>query len=603
MKQSIIKKRDLQNLSHLWRHLSQRRKRQFGLLLLLMLASALAEVISLGAILPFLGILTAPDQVFEYPMIARLVQEWGIISPDQLVLPLTLIFIMAAVTAAGVRLLMMWANVRFSNACGAELSIDVYHRTLYQPYRVHVERSSSEVLSGINKVEVAQSVLQALLTLVSSVILIVSIMFALLAINAKVAIIAAIGIGMSYGLIVKLSRWRLRRNSDTTAQESTLIIKAVQEGLGGIRDILLDGTQEIYSNIYRKSQLPLMRAQASSQFISACPRYIMEAFGMVLIAGLAYGLSRQNGGVDSAMPVLGALALGAQRMLPAIQQFYSGWASIISVQASLADALELLDQTVPEEAFQSQPVPLSFEHSICFDKVRFRYREDAPWILNDFNLNIQKGARIGFVGSTGSGKSTTLDLLMGLLEPVEGVILVDDHPVKGAYRRAWQKIIAHVPQVIYLSDATLAENIAFGVPRKTIDMDRVRLAASQAQIAEFIEEQPEGYQSFVGERGVRLSGGQRQRIGIARALYKQASVLVFDEATSALDNTTEQSVVDAIDDFNRELTVLLIAHRLTTLRHCDTIVELNGGQVVAQGTYEQLLRRSESFRNMAQVIV
>ena len=231
--------------------------------------------------------------------------------------------------------------------------------------------------------------------------------------------------------------------------------------------------------------------------------------------------------------------------------------------------------------------------------MRFRYSSDTPWVLDGFNLTISKGARVGFVGSTGSGKSTTLDLLMGLLMPTEGELLVDGQPVSGNRLRAWQRTIAHVPQSIYLADATLAENIAFGVPRDAIDLQRVQQAARQSQIADFIENRPEGYRAYVGERGIRLSGGQRQRIGIARALYKQASVLVFDEATSALDNATEQAVIDAIESFNRDLTILLIAHRLTTVRRCDIIVELEHGRVAAQGTYEQLLECSPSFRQIA----
>jgi ATP-binding cassette subfamily B protein len=220
-------------------------------------------------------------------------------------------------------------------------------------------------------------------------------------------------------------------------------------------------------------------------------------------------------------------------------------------------------------------------------------------VLDDLNLTIPKGSRVGFVGSTGSGKSTTLDLLMGLLTPTEGELLVDGHSIKGNRLRAWQRSIAHVPQNIYLSDATLAENIAFGVPFEAIDHVRLKHAARQAQIAEFIESSPQGYQAYVGERGIRLSGGQRQRIGIARALYKQASVLVFDEATSALDNATEQSVMDAIEGLGRHLTIVLIAHRLTTIRSCDIVVLLEHGRVVSQGTYDQLLECSSSFRKMA----
>jgi ATP-binding cassette subfamily B protein len=231
--------------------------------------------------------------------------------------------------------------------------------------------------------------------------------------------------------------------------------------------------------------------------------------------------------------------------------------------------------------------------------VRFRYTNDGPWVLDGLDLTIPKGARVGLVGSTGSGKSTALDLLMGLLNPTEGELLVDAQSIIGNRIRAWQRTIAHVPQSIYLADTTLAENIAFGVSRDAIDLRRVQQAARQAQIAEFIESRPESYDAFVGERGIRLSGGQRQRIGIARALYKQASVLVFDEATSALDNATERSVMGTIDALNRDLTILLIAHRLTTVRRCDIIVELEHGRVVAQGTYDQLLECSPSFRQMA----
>jgi ATP-binding cassette subfamily B protein len=320
---------------------------------------------------------------------------------------------------------------------------------------------------------------------------------------------------------------------------------------------------------------------------------------MVLIAALAYALSRQTEGIATALPLLGALALGAQRMLPALQQIYYAWASIVGSHASLTDTLELLYQPLPEELLQPAPAPLIFQKDIRFDAVRFRYIDDGPWVLDGLNLTIPKGARVGFVGSTGSGKSTTLDLLMGLLMPVEGELLVDGQPISGKRLRAWQQTIAHVPQSIFLADSTLAENIAFGVQPDNIVLDRVQQAARQAQIAHFIESSPEGYQAYVGERGIRLSGGQRQRIGIARALYKQANVLVFDEATSSLDNATEHSVMDAIEGLNRDLTILLIAHRLTTVRRCDFIVELQHGRVVAQGTYEQLLECSPRFRSMA----
>lgn len=587
-------------LVRLWHHLSRRRKRQFVLLLGLMLASAFAEVVSLGAVLPFIGILIAPDRVFSHPIIADVAQAWGIVSADQLVLPLTVTFATAALMAGAIRILLVWVNTRLAYAGGADLSIEVYRRTLYQPYRVHVARNSSEVISSItNKVSGAVGVLMLLLTLFSSVVLLVAIMLALIAIDLVVASVAAIGFGASYGLITWMSRRRLRLNSQRIACEQTQVVKALQEGLGGIRDVLLDGTQPVYCEVYRQADHVLRRAQGNNTFIGQSPRFAMESLGIVLIAALAYGLSHQAGGVATALPALGALALGAQRLLPALQQIYSAWAGIAGSHASLADTIELLDQPVSEELLQPAPAPLPFRNAVRFDAVRFRYSDNGPWVLDGFNLTIPKGARVGFVGSTGSGKSTTLDLLMGLLTPTEGELLVDGQPVSGNRLRAWQRTIAHVPQSIYLADTTLAENIAFGVPRDAIDLQRVQQAARQSQIADFIENRPDSYRAYVGERGIRLSGGQRQRIGIARALYKQASVLVFDEATSALDNATEQSVMDAIEGLNRDLTILLIAHRLTTVRRCDTIVELEHGRVVAQGTYEQLLKCSPTFQQIA----
>ena len=587
-------------LLRIWRHLSRRRQHQFVLLIILMLVSAFSEIVSLGAVLPFIGILTAPDRVFNHPIVLRIAETLGISSPDQMILPITITFIIAVMVAGSIRLLFLWASTRVISAFGSELSIDVYRRTLYQPFQVHVARNSSEVISSITvKIDgVIYGALSPLLILISSIVLIISITVFLIALDPMVAVLSIVGFGVSYGLIAFVSRKQLRSKSQLIGRQQTQIVKSLQEGLGGIRDVLLDGTQSVYCDTYRQADHPLRRAQGNNAFIGGSPRYIMESLGMVLVAALAYVLSRQVGGIAAALPVLGALALGAQRLLPALQQIYSAWASIVGSHASLADIIELLDQPLPAELMQPTPTPLLFQKDIQFKGVCFRYANGGPWVLDSFSLVITKGARVGFVGSTGSGKSTALDLLMKLLIPTEGELLVDDQPISGKRVRAWQQNIAHVPQSIYLADATIAENIAFGVPPATIDLDRVRQAARQAQIADFIESSPEGYQAYVGECGIRLSGGQRQRIGIARALYKQASVLVFDEATSALDNATEQSVMDAIEGLSSDLTILLIAHRLTTLRRCDTIVELEHGRVVAQGTYEQLLKVSPSFNKV-----
>jgi ATP-binding cassette subfamily B protein len=585
-------------LVQLFRHISSRRRYQFMLMLCLTLASSVAEVVSLGAVLPFIGILTQPEKVFNSPTMSYIVRVLGISNPADLVMPLTLAFAAAAMIAGGLRLLLLWVSIRLGNATGADLSIEVYRRTLYQPYRVHVARNSSEIISGITqKVATATSVLVSLVTVITSAALFLAILLTLLVIDPLVATLAAISFGASYGIIAWKTRHRLMRNSQSIAQEQTQVIKALQEGLGAIRDVLLDGTQTVYCEVYRKAIQKLYQANGENLYITTSPRFGMEALGMVLIAALAYALSQRAGGVGAALPVLGALALGAQRLLPLLQQLYGNWSVVAGSKAALIDVLDLLDQPLPEDAFEPAPAPLAFQNAILFDNVYFRYGSDGPWVVDGINLTIPRGSRTGFFGSTGSGKTTALDILMTLLEPTRGEILVDGRPISRELQRAWKRTIAHVPQSIFLADATIAENIAFGVPPEQIEMDRVREAAAQAQIAVFIENRPHGYGALVGEHGIRLSGGQRQRIGIARALYKQATVLIFDEATSALDSATENAVMNAIENLNRDLTILIIAHRLTTLRHCDTIVQLERGQLIAQGSYEFFLNRGFGFQN------
>ncbi len=589
-------------LVRLWRQISPRRRRQFMVIMGLGLFTGFAEVVSLGAVLPFLGVLTAPERVEKFPLVRYLMAVFGVTTSTQLILLLAVAFGVAAVVAGAMRMALLWGCTRVALSTGADFSSEAYRRTLYQPYQVHAMRNSSEFISGIiGKVSEAIQVLGLLLTVFNSVILLIFITTALLVINPSVALSAIIGFGGCYLAIMRITRRRLRDSGERISREQSAVLKALQEGIGGIRDVLLDGTQPVYYDIFCKADRALRRALGTILFVSNSPRFLMEALGMVLIAALAFAITRTAGGVASALPVLGAIAFGAQRLLPVLQQGYGSWATIVGSQAALAVTLDLLEQPV-DDAVLASPPPLSFHESIRFDSIRFRYTDAGPWVLDNLNLSIRKGFRVGIVGTTGSGKSTALDLLMGLLPPTEGRLLVDGIPVTGARVRAWQGVIAHVPQYVFLADTSVAENIAFGVLAADIDFERVRQAAAQAQISDFIEGRPEGYAAVVGERGIRLSGGQRQRLGIARALYKRASVLIFDEATSALDNATEQLVMSAIEGLNRELTIVLIAHRLSTVRHCDLIVELEGGKVVAQGTYEQLLETSTSFRNLARTV-
>ena len=362
----------------------------------------------------------------------------------------------------------------------------------------------------------------------------------------------------------------------------------MQEGLGGIRDVLIDGSQKFYCKLFRTSDLLQRRAAANNSFVMNSPRNVMEALGMVLIAIFAYIITQQ-GDISAAIPVLGTLALGAQRILPALQQMYGAYSKFKGARSSVEDVIKLLQQPMPTYVNQPLLSPIAFEQAIILKNLSFRYNQKTPWVLKDVNLKINKGTRIGFIGVTGSGKSTLIDIIMGLLSPSQGKISIDNQAINDKNLRAWQAHIAHVPQNIYLSDSTIEENIAFGVSKEKINHSQVKKAAKQAQITELIESWEKGYQTFVGERGIRLSGGQRQRIGIARALYKQANVLVFDEATSALDNKTEQAVMKNIEDLGKEITILIIAHRLTTLKGCDQIVELGKNHKVNMVSYEQII--------------
>ena len=556
-----------------------------------------AEIISIGAVVPFISVLLDPELVLSNDNAQYIIQLLGITTSDELILPLTIVFIGASLFSGAIRLLLLWATTRLSFATGADISFDIYRRTLYQPYKVHIERNSSELISGITTKAhgVVIHVVMPILNILTSIFLMTGILFVLITINPAVAILSMIGFGLIYVVVAFLTSKRLFSNSRAISRESTEVIKILQEGLGGIRDILIDGSQANYAEKYRAADLQLQYTNGNNQFIAQSPRYGMESLGIVLIASLAYFLALQPNGIATAMPVLGALAIGAQRLLPLLQRSYLSWAMFQGGTASLIDTLDLLDQPQSEHIGKIVEEKLLFEDEISFKNMSFRYNSQTPWVLKDLNLNIKKGNRIGLIGTTGSGKTTLLDIFMGLLSPTNGTFEIDGKPIVESNVREWQAHIAHVPQNIYLADTTIQENIAFGLSAKEIDMDRLRWAAEQANISDKIESFSAGYETIVGERGIKLSGGQQQRIGIARALYKRADVIVFDEATSALDNETEQSVMSAIENISKDLTIIIIAHRLSTLKNCSHIIELGNAGITRIGNYEEVVLKSNDF--------
>lgn len=559
-------------------NLSRRRRIQLGLVLGLMVLGAISEVISLGAILPFLAILVDPQRALQMPFIASIASTLNLDGEAELRFWLALVFAAAALLTGTVRFALTFATARLTYGIGHELAAELYRRALYQPYEVQVARNSSEVLGGISKVDQVVYALLSVLNLTSSVLISACIFLTLVVIEPVLTLAVLIGLGGTYSLVFLLARGRLQRNSDVLSKALDRRAQAVQEGLGSIRDILLDHAQEFFARRFRVIDWPIRQALATINIIGPSPRYAIEAAGMVLFALLAYHLVASPDGLVRAVPVLGALALGMQRLMPLVQQIYIGCVQLSGNRQLVFDVLDLLQQRMEEDP-GSAVDPLRIEREIRFEDVSFRYAEGLPDVIQGFSLSIPKGARVGLVGTTGSGKSTATDLVMGLLSPTGGRILVDDRPLDSRGRLAWRRNIAHVPQTIYLADASFTENIAFGVPHSEVDMTRVRAAAEQAQIARVIESSALGYDTMVGERGFRLSGGERQRLGIARALYKQATVLVLDEATSALDNQTETAVIESIEALGRDITVVMVAHRLSTLRGCDMVVEIADGRL------------------------
>ena len=589
----------VENLKHLFGHLPRRRRWQFAALVPLVLLGAAAEMATLAAVMSFLAVLTDPTGAANNSWLRTLSSYLGRSGNENVLFSAASLFAIIAFGGAALRVLLTWASANFTFALGTDIGCEIYRRTLYQPYRFDVLRNSSKIISGLNKVqEVIRSIIGPLVQGLAALILSIAILGTLIRIDPFTALVTAGTFAALFIIIALYTRPRLERNGNEYARNETRRVQAVEEALGGIRDVLIDGVQSAYIARFESYTVAKQRAQANSQFISAAPRFLVEAVGMVIIVFLAYLLNHRQGGLGSSIPVLGALALGGQKLLPQMQQLYASYSAARGNGAILADVVALLEQPIPSEYLQApSPDGLRLSRQITMRNVSFRYKDDLPDIICGVTLEIQRGSRVGFIGKTGGGKSTLLDLIMGLLEPTSGSVEIDGEPLISGNRRAWQTRIAHVPQAIYLTDASIAENIAFGVDAARIDIERVIAAAQKAQLAAFIESLPDKYQTHVGERGVRLSGGQRQRIGIARALYKQADVMVFDEATSALDDATESSVMQAINALGKNITVLIIAHRLSTLRNCDKIIDFGHGKVLRTGSFQKLIQADHESKS------
>ena len=592
MKQRVKKERQvgaLEALGQLYGHLSPELRREFFAVLVLMLIGGLAELGTIGSVVPFLAFLSnsVPAHV---PRLSALFTILGKVIGAGGITAAAIVFAGFAIIAGIVRIDLTWRTQKFVYGVGHYLSLESLRKILCQPYSFHAQRELGALLSTTVRVEILvfDLILPAMQTLIAAFIA-CFLIAGLVYIDPETTLLTAAAFAGIYLLVSLVARKTLAANSTIAETGYNDRYKIVNESLAGIRDVIIDNSRSVHLEQFDRANGRLAHARAVTGFIAASPRYMIETLGTVMIAAIAVLVSRREGGIAMAVPFLGALALGAQRLLPLVQTVYNGWSLSVGNRSIIHELTELL--RLPDREDAEPPPPLPFRSEVSFNSVSFSYpsRPKSP-AVHDLSFAIPAGSMVAISGKTGAGKSTIADLLMALLEPTDGEIRVDGTPLSEENASAWQRNIAHVPQSIFLADTTVARNIALGVPNDPADPARIEEAARKAQLHTFLRSLPDGYETIVGERGIRLSGGQRQRLGLARAIYKATPVLVLDEATSALDDATEAAVIDALRELRANgRTIVVIAHRRSTIAHCDFVINLDEGRVSTIGSLDNVV--------------
>jgi ABC-type multidrug transport system fused ATPase/permease subunit len=564
------------NLKKLLIYVSLKRKIQFIYLIILTIITSVAEMLSIGAVFPFIKIVTEPDKILTQYNFYNIFEFIGITTTRDLIIIGSIVFAILAVIAGFTRLLLVYLNLRLSMALSFDIYIKLYSKIINNSFSYHISHNSNQILSTITtKVLAVSMVFTHSILIITSSIIILSVILILFLIDKWSTMYALIFFFIVYFFIIRLTRFKLSKNSKLIASKRDIVVKIVQESLGGIRDIIINKSQKYFIDIYNDAVYKVEKANAQNNFIAQSPRSILETISLVFVSIIIIIITttpQTSEPISNILPILASLALGAQRILPLFNQIYQAHASNQSVTYSLIDVIETLEQKFDLSYFKENK-NFKFQKTIILKNLKYSFNNNNTYIFQDLSFKIPKGSRVAITGPSGCGKSTLLDLIMGLLEPTNGNILIDNFLLK-KNKKIWQKKIAHVPQFIYLTDATICENIAFGIPKDRIDMKKVIEVSKIAQIHEFIESRERGFNEIVGERGIRISGGQRQRIGIARALYKNPELLILDEATNALDYKTEDRLIKSIDISYKNITILIVSHRPSSLKNCTHFLEL-----------------------------
>ncbi|MCF8131388.1 MAG: ABC transporter ATP-binding protein/permease [Deltaproteobacteria bacterium] len=572
----------------------------------MILIMAVLDTVGVASIMPFMAVLGNPDVVETNRWLALAYSHLDFSDPKSFLFFLGAVVFIALVVSIAFKALTQWVMARFTHMRNYSISCRLFEGYLNRPYAWFLNHHSADlgksVLSEVQQV-IGSVIMPAMQLLVHGSVAIFLIILLVL-VDPVMALIVALILGGVYAFIYMTIRRYLSRIGTDRVLANKERFQVAQEALGGIKEVKVFGREDAFFRQFTGPSFRFARHQASNQIAGQMPRYLLEmvAFGGILLLTLYF--FRVYGHFSKVLPLLALYAFAGYRLVPALQQVYGQLTrlrfGLPAMDILYRDFVEIKDNKVSMED-DDQP-PLVLQTSIKLNNIHFTYPGAQAPVLKGISLDISVNSAIGLVGATGSGKTTTVDIILGLLSPQSGQLLIDDNAIFNNQQslRSWQRAIGYVPQHIYLSDDTVAANVAFGIPSQEIDMQAVIRAATIAELHRFVTQQlPKGYETVVGERGVRLSGGERQRVGIARALYHNPPVLILDEATSSLDNVTEKYVIRAIKKMKGKRTIILIAHRLTTVRDCDTIVLLDHGEIKAQGPYDDLVAKNEQFRKMA----
>jgi ABC-type multidrug transport system fused ATPase/permease subunit len=565
-------------------------------ILMMILVMAFLDMVGVASIMPFIAVLTNPEIIstnFFLKKLFEILKIFGVDNNQEFLFVLGILVFIILVISIIFKATTTYVQVKFGEMCNYNISKRLIEGYLHQPYSWFLNRHSADlgktILSEVS--EVVSNGITALMELIAKGMVAIALIALIMIIDTKLALIIGFSLGLSYSLIFKFVRNYLSLIGKQRVKSNEKRFLSVSEAFGAIKEIKLGGFENIYAKRYADPAKNFATLQTKATLIGQLPRFALEiiAFGGIILVILY--LMKLTGSLNNILPIVSVYVFTGYRLMPALQQIYSSFTQLTYVGPAL-DKLHIDLNNLKKHNLVDDQEVLTFIKEIKLKNVNYNYPNALKTALKDVNLIIPFKTKVGIVGSTGSGKTTTVDIILGLLKAQKGTLEVDGKIIDNQNLRSWQRSIGYVPQHIYLSDGTVAANIAFGENLKNINLDRVEKVSKIANLHDFVvDELPNKYQTTIGERGVRLSGGQRQRIGIARALYHNPKVLVLDEATSALDNETESIVMDSVNNLSEDITIILIAHRLNTVKRCDVIFKLEKGMIVHQGTYDEVIHQ------------